>query len=130
MFLKDFHCIKELDNLKTEEELKLFEDQLSDRFGPIPALVEDLLQSIRLRRKAQEIGFTRLIIKSEKMIGYFTESPEHIYYQSPIFTQVLNYIQTNPKGVKMNQKNEKLRLVFSDVKDIDEALARVSAIMP
>ena len=121
---------QELDNLNTEEELKQFEKQLADRFGPIPALVEDLLQSIRLRRKAQEIGFTRLIIKSEKMIGYFTENPAHIYYQSPIFTQVLNYIQKNPPGVKMNQKNDKLRLVFSDVKGINDALEMITKVMP
>src|SRR5690554_1132659 len=121
---------QELDSLNTEEELKQFESQLADRFGPIPATVEDLLQSIRLRRKAQEIGFTRLIIKSEKMIGYFHENPEHVYYQSPIFTQVLNYIQTNPPGVKMNQKNEKLRLVFSNLKNIDIALEMITNVMP
>src|SRR5690554_5079485 len=121
---------QELDSLQTEEELKQFENQLIDRFGPIPLVVEDLLQSIRLRRKAQEIGFTRLIIKSGKMIGYFHENPEHIYYQSPIFTQVLNYIQTNPRGVKMNQKNDKLRLIFSDVKNIDIALEMITNVMP
>src|SRR5690554_1170174 len=121
---------QELDSLQTEEELKQFENQLIDRFGPIPLVVEDLLQSIRLRRKAQEIGFTRLIIKSEKMIGYFHENPEHVYYQSPIFTQVLNYIQTNPPGVKMNQKNEKLRLVFSNLKNIDIALEMITNVMP
>ncbi len=58
------------------------------------------------------------------MIGYFTENPAHIYYQSPIFTQVLNYIQSNPKGVKMNQKNDKLRLVFSNVGNIDESIGK------
>ncbi|PKR82138.1 transcription-repair coupling factor [Brumimicrobium salinarum] len=120
---------QELDSLQTEEELKAFEAQLKDRFGPIPKAVEDLFQSIRLRRKAQEVGFTRLIIKSEKMIGYFHENPEHLYYQSPIFTQVLNFVQTNPKGVKMNQKNEKLRLIFSDVKSVDDALEKVSNVM-
>ncbi|HLV42473.1 MAG TPA: TRCF domain-containing protein, partial [Brumimicrobium sp.] len=121
---------QELDNLKTEEELKQFEVQLIDRFGPIPAAAEDLLQSIRLRRKAQEAGFTRLIIKSEKMIGYFHENPEHVYYQSPIFTQVLNYIQTNPKGVNMSEKNDRLRMVYTGVKNIDQALEKVSEVIP
>ena len=121
---------QELDNLKTEEELKQFEVQLIDRFGPIPAAAEDLLQSIRLRRKAQEVGFTRLIIKSEKMIGYFHENPEHVYYQSPIFTQVLNYIQTNPKGVNMSEKNDRLRMVYTGVKNIDQALEKVSEVIP
>ncbi len=121
---------KDLNDIQTEEALIAFQQQLIDRFGPLPKVVENLLQSIRLRRKAEEIGFIRLIIKSKKMIGYFHENPEHRYYQSPLFTRVLNYIQTNPQGVKMNQKNDKLRLIFSNITQIDEALEAVEKIIP
>jgi transcription-repair coupling factor (superfamily II helicase) len=112
---------QELDNIQKEEELESFRNQLLDRFGPIPAIVDELLQSIRLRKKAQAIGFVRLVIKSEKMIGYFNENPQHFYYQSPQFTAVLNYIQTNPKGVKISEKNNKLRLIFDGIDSIDKA---------
>lgn len=120
---------KDLNNVQTEEELKEFEQKLIDRFGPVPEVVENLLKSIRLRRKAEEIGFTRLIIKSQKMIGYFHENPEHRYYQSALFTRVLNYIQSNPPNVKMNQKNDKLRLIFSNITDIEGALDAVEEIV-
>lgn len=120
---------RELDELKHEEELLEFRLQLIDRFGELPESVEALFQSIRLRWIGQEIGFVKLVIKAQKMIGYFNENPEHSYYQSPTFTQVLNYIQTNPAGVKMNQKNDKLRLIYSEVEDVDEALNRLSEVM-
>ncbi|MDX1651189.1 MAG: transcription-repair coupling factor [Brumimicrobium sp.] len=113
---------QDLDNLESPEQLKTFAAHLRDRFGPIPAVVEELMQSMELRWKAQEIGFTKLVIKSGKMIGYFISNPEHSYFQSPIFTQVLDYIQTNPKNVHMNEKNNKLRLIFSNVKNIQGAL--------
>ena len=87
------------------------------------------MQSIELRWKAQEIGFTKLVIKSEKMIGYFIQNPEHPYYESPIFTQVLNFIQTNPAGVKMSEKNDKLRLVFTEVESVDTALMKLKQIL-
>lgn len=120
---------QELDNLKDEAELKEYEEQLIDRFGPIPEAVDSLLLSIRLRWKAQEIGFVRLVLKSNKMMGFFIDDPDHSYYQGPIFTQVLNYIQSNPKGVKMTQKNDRLRLIYSDIKTIEKALEKISEIM-
>ncbi len=121
---------QELDNIESEEALLLFEAQLKDRFGPIPDVVRTLIQSMRLRWKAQEIGFTKLVIKSGKMIGYFLNNPEHPYYQSPIFTQVLNYIQGNPPNVKMSEKNNKLRLIYNDVESIEKALEEITAILP
>lgn len=121
---------QDLNAVQTEEELAQFEKQLIDRFGPIPMAVESLLQSIRLRRKAQEIGFTRLVIKSGKMIGHFHEDSQHSYYQGAMFTQVLNFIQSNPPNAKLVEKNNTLRMVFSKIEDIDEALFAVLKIMP
>lgn len=120
---------RELDELKKETELIEFKAQLIDRFGELPSIVENLFQSIRLRWEAQEVGFTKLVIKSHKMIGYFNDNPNHSYYQSPVFSQVLNYIQTNPEGIKMNQKNDKLRLIFNDISSIELALDKVTEIM-
>lgn len=120
---------KDLNDVQSEEELKQFELQLVDRFGPIPESVESLLESIRLRRIAQEIGFTRLVIKASKMIGHFHDNPEHSYYQGAMFTQVLNYIQTNPKGVKLAQRDNKLRLVFGHVTSINVALKAIENIV-
>lgn len=120
---------QDLDNLEDQKGLVEFKNHLKDRFGPIPEVVEELMQSIELRWKAQEIGFTKLVIKSEKMIGYFIQNPEHPYYESPIFTQVLNYIQTNPAGVKMSEKNDKLRLIFSEIDSVHKALESVGEIM-
>jgi transcription-repair coupling factor (superfamily II helicase) len=113
---------QELDHLEQEDELNKYKENLIDRFGPLPKSVDELMDSIRLRWKAQEIGFEKLVIKSSKMIGYFVADPQHQYYQSPIFTQVLNFIQTNPKGVSMSEKNDKLRLIFNEVNDVQEAL--------
>lgn len=120
---------QDLDNFENESQLDEFENSLADRFGPIPAVVNDLLLSMRLRWRAQEIGFEKLVIKSDKMIGYFINDPQHTYFQSPVFTQVLNYIQTNPPGVKMSEKNDKLRLIYSDVNSIDKAYSLLGVVL-
>jgi len=118
-----------MDSFEKEKELDQFETELQDRFGPIPSVVKDLILSMRLRWLGQEIGFEKLVIKSGKMIGYFLADPQHPYYQSPIFTKVLNYIQQGPKDVKMNEKNNKLRLIYGNITSIQNAYNRIKEIL-
>jgi transcription-repair coupling factor (superfamily II helicase) len=39
-----------LDNCETEKELQDFHKEMEDRFGPIPAQVEDLFTTVRCRK--------------------------------------------------------------------------------
>jgi hypothetical protein len=38
------------------------------------------------------------------------------------FTKVLQYIQTNPPGVKMNERNNKLRLIVDNIESVEQAI--------
>ncbi|MGV6860871.1 MAG: transcription-repair coupling factor [Putridiphycobacter sp.] len=113
---------QELDNCKDETELTQFIDHLKDRFGPLPNQVIELCESIKLRWLAKSIGFERVVIKGQKMIGYFVYKQDSPYYESPQFTKVLNYIQTNPSNCKMSERNQKLRLVYTGIDSIEKAL--------
>jgi transcription-repair coupling factor (superfamily II helicase) len=113
---------QDLDNINTIDELEGYEKGLKDRFGDLPEVVHELIKSIHLRWLAKQIGFERLVIKGNKMIGYFVAKQTSPFYQSTIFTQVLAFIQTNPQGVKMNERNNKLRLIFDKVNGISVAL--------
>ncbi|SFT66144.1 transcription-repair coupling factor [Lishizhenia tianjinensis] len=119
---------QELDNLENQQSLDAFKERLKDRFGPIPSEVEELMQSMKLRWTAKEIGFEKLVLKSGKMIGYFISNPQSMYFQSAHFTRILNYIQKAPKGVKMSEKNDKLRLIYTDITSIDQALSSLEEI--
>jgi transcription-repair coupling factor (superfamily II helicase) len=116
---------QEMDNLKTMDELKEFEKQLIDRFGPIPSEVEDLLQSFELRWMAQELGLEKLVLKGGKMIGYFISNPQSPFYETPIFTNVLKAITSNSSCFKMSEKNDKLRVISEEIHDLREAYRRL-----
>ncbi|MDG1781637.1 MAG: transcription-repair coupling factor [Flavobacteriales bacterium] len=113
---------RSLDDTPNDEELDKFKRELEDRFGPIPQETEDLLTSIRLRRIANDIGFEKLILKSDKMIGYFVSNQESPYYQSKKFTTVLDFIKHNPNRGKMYEKNGSLRMSFANVASVEEAI--------
>ena len=120
---------QDMGNLKNEDDLKEFLTKLADRFGPIPAQVDELANSFKLRWLAQELGIERLILKSEKMIGYFVANPKSPFYQSTVFTKVLDYVSKHPSGVKLSEKNDRLRVIYSDVNDLEDARNRLQGIL-
>jgi transcription-repair coupling factor (superfamily II helicase) len=112
---------KELDDSTDEESLTLFTKNLKDRFGDIPEETEELMNAVRLRWLAKEVGFTKLIIKNKIMLGSFLTDQQSSYFQSDKFTKVLNYIQHNVKNASIAEKNGKLRMRFNGVKSIEQA---------
>lgn len=120
---------QEMDNLQNEEELQKFAERLKDRFGPLPRQVQELIISFRLRWLAEKMGLERLVIKSGKMIGYFIADPQSHFYETEVFTQVLNHIQRNARGCKLSEKNDRLRIIFDEVKHIKDAYEQINAIL-
>ena len=117
---------QELDNLKSEEELAQFSVRLLDRFGTLPREVKELLISFQLRWLAQELGMERIVIKSQKLVGYFIANPQSTFYETEVFMNLLNKIQSNPQGYRLVQQNEKLRLVIEPVIHIKDAMEKMS----
>ena len=104
-----------LSEINTEEGLQNFEKQLIDRFGSIPSQVEDLLNSVRIKWIAKEIGLERIILKRKRLVGYFVSDQQSDFYQTEYFTRVLKYVQKNPKTCVMKEKETKngLRLLIT-----------------
>ena len=109
-----------LGELQTEEELDFFALELEDRFGPIPPEVHSLLHSVRIKWAAREIGFAKLIIKAGKLICHFAAENNSPYYQLPIFSNVLSYLQKHPRKVQVKQKGEKLTFVAQNISALSE----------
>lgn len=118
-----------LDNLENKAALDQFGQTLIDRFGPLPRSVKELFRSFELRWLAQDLGIERLVIKSGSMVCYFIANPQSKFYDSGIFQGVLRYIQSNPKDCKLSEKNDKLRLLYSHVQTVDQAVKRLQEIV-
>lgn len=121
---------KELADVETEELLLQFETTLIDRFGPLPISVIDLLNSVRLKWMAKKLGMEHLVLKNNRMIGYFIADQNSAFYQSEGFTKLLQFVQQNPTIGKLKEKETKnglrLLLSFDGVKNINKAIALLS----
>mgnify|MGYP003634278945 CR=1 FL=1 len=120
---------KELDNLEKEEELSLFEKQLIDRFGPLPKATKEMIQAIKLRWTAKDLGLEKVILKQNRMLCYFISNQESPYYQSPTFTKVLQFVQQNPNRCKLKERNNKLSLIFDHVSSIEKSIQLLEKVL-
>ena len=123
----------QLNSLKTEPELELFERDLIDRFGALPTQVVDLLDSVRIKWLATTLGFEKIVMKQDRLIGYFISDQDSRFYQSIHFSKVLQYVQANPRlcTVKEKQMRLGLRLLmsFPNIKSVQEGLEALKPIL-
>ena len=111
-----------LDNCDTEEELKEFHTELIDRFGPVPAQVEDLFDTVRIRKLAVTLGFEKMILKEDSLRCYFINRPDSPYFESETFRRILEYIQKYTNKAKLKQAGKLFLLVVQDMHSMAELL--------
>ena len=119
---------RELDNIAKEEDLQLFEKNLRDRFGPLPAEAIELINVVRLRWKAMRLGFEKLTLKNKKMLAYFLNKQQSEYFSSPIFQASLLYAQKYPNLCTLKEQNNKLYLTIEDVDSVKRSAVVLSQI--
>jgi len=118
-----------LNVIQEEKKLIAFEQELADRFGPLPWQVNDLLDLIRLKWQATKLGVEKITFKNSVMKLFFP----YVYSKSEkfgkhIFVKILNFSKNHPNICRFSEKPNGLELVIKPVVFIDEALRLVSEI--
>lgn len=119
---------KKLDSSKTEKDLEDFKAEITDRFGPIPPEVNSLINSLRLRWIAQELGIEKISIKNNVMIAWLVLQQTSEYYSSPIFAKIIQYLQIHPNEAKIKEVKDKLLLNFTNIRSVEIALDKLQRI--
>ena len=113
---------QELDSIERELDVKAFRSRLEDRFGKVPKETLELLRIPRLRRLARRLGVEKVVIKQSTMYLYFVGENNIAYYQSPMFGRLLNYLQQNPRRVKIRERNGRRSFAIADVETVEAAV--------
>ncbi len=109
-----------LDNCDTEEELLQMEQEFLDRFGPLPTEVQELFITVRSRKLAVELGFERIILKNNALRCYFINKADSPYFESDIFKNILDYLQTGTNKAKLKQTGKYFILVMEPANSMEE----------
>ena len=117
-----------LDNIENEAGLTAFAAELKDRFGPLPGSVKELLEAVRLRWVAKELGMERIIFKLKKLRCYFPENQESAFYESAFFQHLLQFIATQKASIHLKQTSKHLLIALDQVQSMDHARALLERI--
>ncbi|MGB0456665.1 MAG: transcription-repair coupling factor [Flavobacteriaceae bacterium] len=122
-----------LNDLKTDAELKTFEAEVIDRFGPLPTEVVDLFDSVKMKWIGMQFGLEKIMMKQHKMVGYFIPDQTSKFFDSSQFSTLLKYVQKHPKTCALKEKQTRsglrLLLTFNKVNSIQEGLQFLHQIM-
>ncbi len=120
---------KELNEIDSHENLTLFESKLKDRFGIIPPPAEALLDIVRIKWIAIQIGIEKILLKNNLLFAYFVYDQNSLFYKSALFVSIMNYVNKKQKRMNMKQKASKLSLTVSDVKTVKTAIGILNDIL-
>lgn len=74
---------REMDQLEHEEDIRAFEKRIIDRFGPIPREGQDLIDVVRLRISARQLGMEKIVLKNNQMICHFVSNLKSTFISLP-----------------------------------------------
>ena len=117
---------RELDNLAGSNDLEAalaaYRQRLTDRFGQIPEVGEELIRVVPLRVCGKQLGIEKIILKQGKMHLYFVNNPDSPYFQSEPFGRILDYVSTHPRQCNFHEAGGKRSVIISSVASIGDAL--------
>jgi len=114
---------KQLDEAHTAEELATLAQNLADRFGPLPKQVLNLMEAIKMRRVAMQLGFEKLLLKGGKMIAYFISKQESEYYNTPTFKGILQFAQRHPKECFLKEQGARFYISVQNVRGVEDVMS-------
>lgn len=117
----------ELDHIETEDGLMRFTDRLIDRFGPVPPQTNDLLNTVRLRWLARDLGFEKITLKHNDLTCYFLSDQESGYFKTEKFQKIIAYASNHIKRCQFKELNGKNILVIKAIDRVKDALELLRA---
>jgi transcription-repair coupling factor (superfamily II helicase) len=112
-----------LDRVKDLESLEKIQHSITDRFGPLPPEVIQLIDIVKLRWEAQHLGFEKLTIKKASMRGYLPTEKNDAYFQGETFGRILRYVQQHARHSRLKESKDKLIVIFDQVGSVAKAKA-------
>lgn len=80
------------------------------------------------------MGLEKVIMKQDKLIGYFIADQQSNFYQTETFSIILQAVQQQPRVLRMKEKQTRgglrLLLTVDKVKTVDRAYEILNTILP
>lgn len=113
---------RELDSIVDQKRLEEFEARLVDRFGRLPDATRQLLDVVRLRWVAAELGIERVKVKNGLMIVNFVGDDHSPFYKTEQFMNLLRKVTAQPERFVLKQRDTKLAMTVRQVATVADGV--------
>jgi transcription-repair coupling factor (superfamily II helicase) len=98
-------------SIKSIQDLEELTEEMKDRFGPLPLLVQRLIGTAAIKFYSSYALFERVIIQRKNIFIILPKGEKEDYYKYR-FIELMRFIMDNYKDkVKFNQQKETMRLI-------------------
>ena len=109
-----------LDEIEDEETLATFIKEIKDRFGDLPNEVNDMIELVKCRWKAQVLGIEKILLKNNNLKFHFVSSESARPLDQNLIIKVISFVN-NKKGLcQLREKAGKMILQIDKVSSIKE----------
>jgi transcription-repair coupling factor (superfamily II helicase) len=119
----------ELSKIDNEKDLQLFKTQLQDRFGVLPDIVENLIQSMQLKWLGKQLALEKISFKNKLLKFYFVTDKNVPFFKSDAFGRLLEYVAKNGKTHSLKQVKEQLILSVQGINNITDVSEKLKMII-
>ena len=113
-----------LNKISSVDELEEFKQELTDRFGKLPDIVEELLKSIKLRWISTDLGFEKIVLKKQMLLAYLKDFENNS--QKKNLEKIFKYSKKNNSLISFSQKKtadgERFIIKLFDIDSISKAI--------
>lgn len=107
----------QLDEIEETDKLDTYIKELEDRFGKLPQEVQDLVELVKCRWEAQQLGIEKILLKNNNLKLYFVNSEAQ---NSQLVVKIIQFVN-NKKGLcQLREKAGSLILQIDKISTIQE----------
>ena len=119
---------REIDAMRTDEQFEGFVARLKDRFGELPQPVYELIEVIKLRREAVNLGMEHVKVKNGLMIVRFVGDNNSPFFKTNTFLNMLRRVVAEPERFVVKQYNNRLSMTVRKIYSLAEGVAMLRSL--
>ena len=113
---------REIDAMRDDAQFEAFKARMEDRFGKLPQPLLELIDVVKLRREAVNLGMEHVKVKNGLMIVRFVGDNNSPYFKSETFLALLRKVVAEPNRFVVKQYNNRLSMTVRKIYSIAEGV--------
>ncbi|MBO7312719.1 MAG: transcription-repair coupling factor, partial [Alistipes sp.] len=113
---------REIDAMRDDAQFEALIERLKDRFGAVPQPVMELIDVVKLRKEAINLGMEHVKVKNGLMIVRFVGDNNSPFFKTDTFLSMLRKVVAQPDRFVVKQYNNRLSMTVRKIYSIAEGV--------